>query len=131
MCIFVILCVSKDFTALQSNVCTLFTGNLLQKMPDTGYEKELDQLDTMLPLNPSTDVWREAQPVTKITDSVYPFNAKKTRPTENEVRHIDMILYIQDTQWCVVRHTGGGGAQQTSLYFTGTKKTSCHISIAQ
>ena len=43
---------------------------------------ELGQLDTMLPLNPSIDVWREAQPVTKITDSLYPFGK---RPTVNEV----------------------------------------------
>ena len=49
-------------------------------------KKQLGQLDTMLPLNPSTDVWREAQPVTKITDSLYPFGGDGKRPTVNEVR---------------------------------------------
>ena len=57
-----------------------------QKMVGVCSKKELDQLDTMLPLNPSTDVWREAQPVTKITDSVYPFDLDGKRPTVIEVR---------------------------------------------
>ena len=56
-------------------------------------KKELDCLgDTLLSLHSSTDsdiyVWTQAQPVTKITDAVYPFNSKKTRPPENEVRHM-------------------------------------------
>jgi len=49
-------------------------------------KKELGQLDTLLPLNPSSDVWREALPVTKITDSMYPFDDEGKRPTVNEVR---------------------------------------------
>ena len=56
-------------------------------------KEELDRLgDTLLSLHSSTDsdiyVWTQAQPVTNITDTVYPFNAKKTRPSENEVRHM-------------------------------------------
>ena len=56
-------------------------------MASMGCRKELGQLDTMLPLNRSTDVWREAQPVTKITDSLYPFgdDNDNKRPTVNEV----------------------------------------------
>ena len=49
-------------------------------------KKELGQLDTLLPLNPSFDVWREALPVTKITESMYPFDDDGKRPTVNEVR---------------------------------------------
>jgi len=59
---------------------------LLQKMVGVCSKKELGQLNTMLPLNPSTDVWKEAHPVTKITDSVYPFDDDGQRPTPNEVR---------------------------------------------
>jgi len=53
-------------------------------------KKELDKLevDKLLPFSPSPNVWKKAQPVTKITDDVYPFNSEKTRPTENEVRHM-------------------------------------------
>ncbi|XP_065899176.1 BAI1-associated protein 3-like isoform X2 [Dysidea avara] len=51
-------------------------------------KKQLGQLDTMLPLNPSTDVWREAQPVTKITDSLYPFGGDGKRPTVNELDQV-------------------------------------------
>ena len=58
----------------------------LQKMDGVCSKKELSQLDTMLPLNPSTDEWKEAQPVTKISDSMYPFSTDKKRPTINEVR---------------------------------------------
>jgi len=67
----------------------LFTGNLLQKVVGVCSTKELHQLelDKLLPINPFPDVWKNALAVTKITDAVYPFNTKKTRPTENEVRH--------------------------------------------
>ncbi|XP_065899181.1 BAI1-associated protein 3-like isoform X3 [Dysidea avara] len=41
----------------------------------------------MLPLNPHTDVWRETQPVTKITDSLYPFDIDGKRPTKDELDH--------------------------------------------
>ena len=58
----------------------------LQKMIGVCSKKELSQLDTMLPLNPSTDVWKGAQPVTKIIDSIYPFSSDRKRPTINEVR---------------------------------------------
>ena len=69
--------------------CLLFTGNLLQKVVGVCSTQELDQLelDKLLPINLFPDVWKKAQPVTKITDAVYPFNTKKTRPIENEVRH--------------------------------------------
>jgi len=61
-------------------------------MTGLGNRKELGHLDTMLPLNPSTDVWKEAQPVTKITDSMYPFGDDYSkRPTINEVRY---VLYV-------------------------------------
>ena len=77
---------------------TLFTGNLKQKIVGVCNKKEVDQLDTLLPVHSSTesDVWKQAQPVTEITDAVYPFNTRKTRPTENEVRHTDVhnsVLY--------------------------------------
>ena len=58
----------------------------LQKMVGVSNKKELGQLDTLLPLNPSSDVWREALPVTKITDSMYPFDDGGKRPTVDEVR---------------------------------------------
>jgi len=55
-------------------------------------KKELGQLDTMLPLNPSTDMWRKAHPVTKNTDSMYPFSCDRKRPSINEVRlHLNKI----------------------------------------
>jgi len=58
-------------------------------MAGLGNKKELGQLDTMLPLTPSTDMWREALPVTKITDSMYPFGDDNSkRPTVNEVRYV-------------------------------------------
>ena len=47
----------------------------------------------MLPLNPHTDVWRETQPVTKITDSLYPFDIDGKRPTKDEVR---IFIYTVD-----------------------------------
>ncbi|XP_065899174.1 BAI1-associated protein 3-like [Dysidea avara] len=56
-----------------------------KKMVGMSSKIELGQLDTMLPLNPSIDVWREAQPVTKITDSLYPFGK---RPTVNELDQV-------------------------------------------
>ena len=72
------------------------------------YGKELDDLNNFLPLKSSTesDAWTQAQPVTRITDTVYPFNARKTRPTENEVSYRPvcyMTHYFQtkklDTPW--------------------------------
>ena len=68
---------------------------LLQEMIGVCSKKEYGQLDTMLPLNPSTDVWREAQPVTKITDSVYPFGDDGKRPTSDEVRNTHCLKYLR------------------------------------
>ena len=75
----------------KSNVMHCCTKYFLQKMVGGYSKKELSQLDTFLPLNPSSDVWREALPVTRITDSMYPFDDDGKRPTKAEVFNIDNV----------------------------------------
>ena len=84
---------------------TLFTGILIQKIVGVCSKKEVDQLDTLLPVHSSTefDVWKQAQPVTQITDPVYPFNTRKSRPTENEVRHTDVRSILYKTHSMTIR----------------------------
>jgi len=77
---------------------------LLQKLIRTSSKKELDQLKTLLPVNPSTNMWREAQPVTEITDPVYPFGTDERRPTKEEVGAISycsMVHVFMDVYFCV------------------------------
>lgn len=50
-------------------------------------KRELNHLDVMLPLSNSPDAWRTAEPVTKITESIFPFAEDGIRPTEKEVIH--------------------------------------------
>ena len=50
-------------------------------------ELTFDHHDTMLLLSNTADAWKTAGPVTKITDSLYPFNKNKSRPTAKEVRY--------------------------------------------
>ena len=66
-----------------ASVCVLI---LLQKYIRKSSRKSVGRLKTLLPLNPSSDVWKEALPVTKITDSMYPFDDDGKRPTKVEVR---------------------------------------------
>jgi len=46
----------------------------------------------MLLLSKTADAWKTAGPVTKITDSPYPFNKNTSRPTAKEVRY-EMYWY--------------------------------------
>ena len=57
-------------------------------MIGTSSKKELDHRNTMLPLNNDfPDVWKTAGPVTKISESPFPFDDNGQRPTANEVRY--------------------------------------------
>ena len=48
--------------------------------------KELDHFDVMLPLDLSSDTWKEAEAVTRITETMYPFENDRKRPSVKEVR---------------------------------------------
>ena len=57
--------------------------------------KELGHHDTMLLLSNTTDAWRTAGPVTEITDTTYPFDKTRNRPTTKEVRYKLYNVYTE------------------------------------
>ena len=42
--------------------------------------------DTLLPLSSTPDAWQTAEPITKISESIYPFDENRIRPSSKEVR---------------------------------------------
>ncbi|XP_065899170.1 BAI1-associated protein 3-like isoform X2 [Dysidea avara] len=50
--------------------------------------KELDHFDVMLPLDLSSDTWKEAEAVTRITETMYPFENDRKRPSVKELDHV-------------------------------------------
>ena len=63
----------------------------LQNMMGISSMKEFSYHAAMLLLSDDTDAWRTAEPVTKITDTTYPFTETRDRPTTKEVRYIMLI----------------------------------------
>ena len=59
---------------------------LLQTIIGLKTTKELDHFDAMLPLDLSSNAWKEAEAVTRITESLYPFENDRKRPSAKQVR---------------------------------------------
>ena len=59
-------------------------------------KKELNSRDTMLPLSDTPDAWQTAEPVTKISETKYPFDENGIRPSSKEVRLKIIRMYIYE-----------------------------------
>ena len=65
---------------------TMSLFNLLQNMIGAISKKELDSWDALLPISNTPDAWQTAEPITKISESIYPFDENRIRPSSGEVR---------------------------------------------
>ena len=59
---------------------------LLQVMVGASSKMELNSWDILLPQSNRPNAWQTAKPITKISESTYPFAENKIRPTSGEVR---------------------------------------------
>jgi len=49
-------------------------------------KKELKSCDGLLPVSNTPDAWQTAEPIKKISESIYPFDENRIRPSSGEVR---------------------------------------------
>ena len=66
---------------------------LLQNMIGASSKKELNSCDALLPLSNTPNAWQTAKPITKISESIYPFDKNKIRPSIKKVRHYVNVCY--------------------------------------